>query len=197
LIAAVSRNNIETTAMTNPMGLYKAWMKTRNEHNTTVTIVAYYATSPNTLPTTPPGGNSKWYDNVVSLFPRHTRSTEEKEQRNKSCLPEVGSMPTTTLAPTQKKRRGEAIIRNGATGQFAMTNNPERAMKQACSSEDMKGQQDSSEVPPSQEQTPLQQTNQPASEVIQTGSWWESTDAYSLLRELKLITIKRMHGMRE
>jgi hypothetical protein len=41
-------------------------------------------------------------------------------------------MSTTTLAPTQKKRRGEAIIRNGTTGQFVMTNIPERAREQAC-----------------------------------------------------------------
>jgi hypothetical protein len=64
LIAAIARNkvyksnNIETTVMANPMGLYKAWFKTRKEDGKQVTKVGYYATSPNTLPTAP-GGDSK------------------------------------------------------------------------------------------------------------------------------------------
>eukprot|EP00978_Attheya_sp_CCMP212_P033252 scaffold133373_cov63-Attheya_sp.AAC.1 len=62
--------------MANPMGLYKAWFKTWKEYDKQATIVGYYATSPNNLPTAP-GGKSKWCYNMhdmVSLLPRSTRS---------------------------------------------------------------------------------------------------------------------------
>jgi hypothetical protein len=44
-------NNIETTVMVNPMGLYKAWFNTcKDEEGKQTSIAGYYATSPNTLP---------------------------------------------------------------------------------------------------------------------------------------------------
>jgi hypothetical protein len=169
------------------MGLYKAWFKTRKEDNKQTTIVAYYATSPNNLPTAP-GGNSKWYYDMVSLLPRNARSTSTVEkQRDKRCLPEEGgSMPTAT-APTQKKksRREEPILRNGATGHFVTTDDPERAMKQARP----KGRvlRSRSKKPP-QAETPLQETSQSSSqssavEQPPKTSWWDSTNAFSLFGE--------------
>jgi hypothetical protein len=154
LIAAVARNkvyksnNIETTVMVNPMGLYKAWFKTRKDkEGKQATIVGYYATSPNTLPTAP-GGNSKWCYDIVSLLPKNTRSSTStvlEQQTDKRCLPEEGSMSTTASVPTQKKRRREVIHRHGSTGHFVTTDDPKRAMKQARSS---------------RQETPLQETNQ-------------------------------------
>jgi hypothetical protein len=97
LNAAVSRNklykssDLEMTAIANPMGLYKAWFKTRKD-NKQCTIVTYYATTPNTL-TTVPGGNSKWVYGMVSVAPQATTT-----QSMTTCRlpPEevVGSMPT-------------------------------------------------------------------------------------------------------
>ena len=94
LNTAVSRNkvyrsnNIETTTMTNPMGLYKAWLKTRKDGKQ-MTIVVYYGSKPNSLPTAP-GGNSKWIYDMVSLLPRSTRSTstvkKNKRQTRKAYL---------------------------------------------------------------------------------------------------------------
>ena len=73
-------NNIESTAITNPLGLYKAWKKNRDKNNKSYTIVAYYSTLANTLPL-PPGGITKWYDNMVSMFPGNTstRSTQGED----------------------------------------------------------------------------------------------------------------------
>ena len=128
--AAISKNvafkshNIDSTAMTNPLGVYKAWKKKRDGNTKSFTLVAYYATAANVLPT-PPGGNSIWYENVVSLVSKiSTRSSKEEEERRKRSLPGGELIPTTTSAPTQKRRRGEAIIRNGGTGQFSSTSNP-------------------------------------------------------------------------
>jgi hypothetical protein len=171
LIAAVSRNklyksnNIETTAMTNPMGLYKAWFKTKKDGKQK-TIVGYYATKPNSLPTAP-GANSKWIYDMVSLLPRSTRSTstEEEQTTDKKSLPEEGSMPTTAPVPTQKRRR-EVFERHGATGHFVAPNDPERAMKQARLSR--------------QEQTPLQEIAPEPPAVI---SWWDSSNAFNLFGE--------------
>jgi hypothetical protein len=65
LIAAVSgnrvckSNNTETTVMTNPMGLCKAWCKRKNVDNKFVTAVACHATSPDVLPTPPARGELK------------------------------------------------------------------------------------------------------------------------------------------
>jgi hypothetical protein len=53
-----------------------------------------------------------------------------QKNNDETCTPEEASMPTTAL--TQKKRIREVIIRKGATGHF-VTDDPERAMKQACS----------------------------------------------------------------
>ena len=67
-------NDIETTANANGMGIYKAWVKKRDNNNKNRTIVAYYVTTPNVVPQ-PPGGNSKWYDSIVSLIPLATANT--------------------------------------------------------------------------------------------------------------------------
>eukprot|EP00978_Attheya_sp_CCMP212_P000429 scaffold877_cov57-Attheya_sp.AAC.4 len=109
--------------MANPMGLYKAWFKTWQDDKE-ATIVGYYATSPNNLPTAP-GGNSKWcYDThgmVVSLLPRSTgsmstRSTSSveeqmtsstKKRRREVFLVCLGNKLTrTTKMPTMMKRPG-------------------------------------------------------------------------------------------
>jgi hypothetical protein len=129
LTAAITKNkvykstsSIETTTMANQLGLYKA--KKQDKHRKNSTIVAYYCTIPDTLPI-PPRGNSKWYDNIVSLLPRITHRSSDKTQGDKRGLPMEGLMPATMLAPTQKKKRmGEVLIRNGGTGQFAFTNDP-------------------------------------------------------------------------
>jgi hypothetical protein len=176
LIASVARNklyksnNIETTTMTNPMGLYKAWFKTR-KNGKQATIVGYYATKPNTLPTTP-GGNSKWCYDMVSLLPRSTRSTStiQEQTTEKKSLPEVGSVPTTAPVPTEKRRRA-VFLRHGATGHFVAPNEPERAMKQARLSR----QEDMSLL-----QETCQSTTQEAPPVI---SWWDSSNAFSLFGE--------------
>jgi DNA-binding transcriptional regulator YhcF (GntR family) len=174
LIASVARNklyksnNIESIKVVNPMGLYKAWYKTKKDGQQN-TIVAYYATQPNTLPTVP-GGNTKWYHDMVSLVP----GSLEKEQTtaNKKSLPEEGSMPTTASVPTKKRRRGEVFLRHGATGHFVAPNDPERAMKQARFSR--------------QQETPLEgrtATESTASEPPSVISWWDSCNAFSLFGE--------------
>jgi hypothetical protein len=174
LIAAVSRNkvcksnNIETTLMSNPMGLYKAWYKRRNVENKLVTAVACYATSPNVL-LTPPGGNSKWYEDSVSRLPRITGSTEEEKRRDKRCLPDEGLMPTATPASTQKMRRRQEA------GLFAVTDDPELPR--------LSNTNDQVEDTP-QETPPLQ--DQLASDAIRKQSWWESTNAFSLFGELRI-----------
>jgi hypothetical protein len=78
-------------------------------------------------------------------------------------------MPTTASVPTQKKRRREVIPRDGATGHFVTTDDPERAMKQAHSS---------------RQETSLQEMNQStASEPPPLISWWDSSNAFSLFGE--------------
>jgi hypothetical protein len=73
LNTAVSRNAqfksnlIETAAVANPMGTYKASYKGEKEVKK-VHVVGYYAASPNTLPT-PPGGSTKWCHDIASLLP--------------------------------------------------------------------------------------------------------------------------------
>ena len=209
---AVSRNAqyksnlIETTAMTNPMGLYKASYRGLKNGKKGI-IVGYYATSPNTLPTVP-GGNTKWYHGIDSLLPKETRSTrststEEKQQENLEnlCLPEEA------VVPTNRKRRREVIIRNGTDGTF-IQDDPERAMRQARSSNtsNRKRRADTSRSEPSDEPPPLlpredtnqplasdeppplvprEDTNQPlASE--EPISWWDSTNAFGLFGERAL-----------
>jgi hypothetical protein len=132
LNAAVSRNKVfkcndlDVTSIPNGMGLYKACKKTRDENKKNITTVAYFATTPNTLPSAP-GGNSIWYRSIVSILPPENSHEKQSAER---CLPDRGLMPTKPLAPTQKRRRGEAIIRNGTNGQFVVAD-PERAMKMA------------------------------------------------------------------
>jgi hypothetical protein len=113
LNTAVSRNKqyksnlIETTAIANPMGLYKAWFKTRKEDNKQTTIVAYYATSPNNLPTAP-GRNSKWYYDMLSLLPRNARSTRStvEKHRDKRCLGRrIDAYHNGTVPEEEKTRR--------------------------------------------------------------------------------------------
>jgi hypothetical protein len=173
LTAAISRNkmykstSIETTTMGNKLGLYKAWIKKFDKYLKNTTLVAYYCTTPNTLPMLP-GGNSKWYDDLVSVLPSHnTHSTGGKQ----SLPMEQGSMPITTSAPTQKKRRGEVIIRNAGTGQFSSTNNPVLAR-----STNTNGQR----ISDPEEETPQTVQANPIP------SWWESTNAFSLFVELKI-----------
>jgi hypothetical protein len=90
----------------------------------------------------------------------------------KRSLPmEQGSMPTTMSAPTQKKRRGEVIIRNGGTGQFASTNNPVLAR-----STNTNGQR----ISDPEEETPQTVQANPIP------SWWESTNAFRLFVELQI-----------
>jgi hypothetical protein len=112
LIAAVARNklyksnNIGTTAMANPMSLYKAWFKTQKDGKQ-ATIVGYYATKPNTLPTSP-GGNSKWCYNMVSLLPRSTWNSRVP-YKNKQ----------------QTRTRKEAYLRNDRCPLHDIATNPE------------------------------------------------------------------------
>jgi hypothetical protein len=179
LNAAVSRNkvyqsnNIETTMMANRMGLYKAWFKTRKDDKQ-ATVVGYYATSPNNLPTAP-GGNSKWYYDMQSIPPRSTRSmstrstsTVEEQTTDEKSLPEEGSMPTT--ASSTKKRRREVFMKSGATGCFVAPNDPEKAMKQARLS---------------RHEVPLQETYESTASEPQTIpiSWWDSSNALCLFGE--------------
>ncbi len=159
-------SDIEITAIANPMGIYKAWFKTHNkETKKQLTIVAYYATSPNTLPTVP-GGNSKWVHDMVSLMPAITTwSSATRTTSTTRCLPEevVGSMPTIT-APAQKRLRC-------ATGSFVTNDPSKRALKQARLS-----------LPP--QETPSQEPMAP--EPPPKPSWWDSTNAFSLFGERRV-----------
>jgi hypothetical protein len=76
-IKVYKSTSIEITTMANQLGLYKAWTKKRDKDRKNSTIVAYYCTSPDTL-LIPPGGNSKWYDDIVSLLPRITSRSSDK-----------------------------------------------------------------------------------------------------------------------
>jgi hypothetical protein len=67
--------SIETTTMANQLGLYKAWTKKRHKDRKMLTLDAYYCTTPDTLPM-PPGGDSKSYDDIVSILPRITHSSD-------------------------------------------------------------------------------------------------------------------------
>ena len=196
LNTAVSRNAqfksnlIETTtAVVSPMGLYKASYKVGKEGKK-VHVVGYYATSPNTLPT-PPGGSTKWYHDIASLLPRETRSMsrEENQLENLDDLrsPKEGSM--STMVPTTRKRRGDVIIRNGNDGTFTRTDDPQRAMKEACirveskqmPREEMNEESSASDEP--QPFVPQEDTNQSAAADPPSTSWWDSTNAFSLFGE--------------
>jgi hypothetical protein len=94
-----------------------------------------------------------------------------------------GLMPTTMLAPVQKKKKmkmGEVLIRNGGTGQFAFTNDPILAHSTNTNKQ--------VESTTQQEETQQTQTNQQstAAEAIKNQSWWDSTNAFSLFGELQI-----------
>jgi len=179
---AISRNkdyksiHIDTTAMANPMGLYKAWFKTRKIGNgKQVTITAYYATSPNNLPTAP-GGNSKWYYDMHSLLPRSTRSKGPTADNNESLPGEPEEvLPPSAFASSAlltKKRRRDVLQRHGATGHFIPPNEPEKAMKQARLSTNESAASDNESA-----------ASEPPTIPISCLSWWASSDAFSLFAE--------------
>ena len=85
-------------------------------------------------------------------------------------------MPTTTLAPTQKRRRGEAIIRDGGTGQFTSTGNPILPARSSNTNEPR--------VEPEEEP---QEADDLASDRILNQSWWESNSDNSFFGELRVV----------
>ena len=89
-------------------------------------------------------------------------------------------MPTMTLAPTLKRRRGEAILRNGSNGQFVVAD-PVAAMKRAR--------------PPTSQAilpaiTDVQSSSSPSPNIILKSSaisnptWWDSPEAHKLFGEM-------------
>jgi hypothetical protein len=170
---AYRSNQIDATTLPNGMGVYKAWNKSRDENKKLTSTVAYFITTPNVLPT-PPGGNSTWYKSIISVAPNER---QQQTSSSKRCLPEGGSIPTTTSAPIQKRRRGEAIIRNGSSGQFVVAD-PVVAMKRARLP-NSKGKADGGK----EIATPVLE-NIRESEAIQNQTWWDSPEAGKLFGEM-------------
>jgi hypothetical protein len=78
-------------------------------------LMANYVTCPQSLPPKP-GGNTKWYRNIVSLVSM-TPNTRHNSTAKQSVP--VGLLPTKTieLAPTQKRRRGTMMTHNQSNHQ--------------------------------------------------------------------------------
>jgi hypothetical protein len=80
----------------NALGIYQPSYKPGKTR-----ITAYYITTPNLRLREMPGGNSKWYDKIVSEQPRTVATRNIPVKRS---LPE-GSRPATMTASTQKIKR--------------------------------------------------------------------------------------------
>ena len=181
LSGAISRNGsyksnqIDATTMPNGLGIYKASRKRRDGFKKMVTTTAYFATTPNVLPSQP-GGNTTWYSNMSTFHNVDTRR-EPTTTENKRSLPSGGQMLATTSAPVAKKRRGEVAIRSGSNGQFVVAD-PVMAMRKARLPHSKGRAIDHVAAAPSVTSTALE------SSAIQNETWWDSPEAWKLFGEL-------------
>ena len=66
---------IDTKGETNVHGLFKAFYYEHGGKRKSTRVTSYYVTSPNTLPQKP-GGNTKWYRDIVSTVPKPTNTRQ-------------------------------------------------------------------------------------------------------------------------
>ena len=88
-------------------GIYKASFKEQVGRKRRI-LRAHYITSPKLL-SQKPGGNAKWYNQIVSSAPQPLMNTwQQPVKRSEPVV--VGPMPTSILAPIQKRRRQNNIM---------------------------------------------------------------------------------------
>jgi hypothetical protein len=156
--------SIDTIGDTNVHGLYKATYFGEHLGKKKSRLTAYYVTSPNTLPQKP-GGNTKWYRDMVSTVPKPTNTRQNPTVKRSVPVELVPTKTKTTnepSAPTRKRRR-----QNDDAIQPTMNDNqlhPEQP------------------VEPEQAEPPSVAVvaNPPrnvAAEAILTQSWWDTGDA--------------------
>jgi hypothetical protein len=90
-------SSIDTIGDTNVHGLYKATYFAHGGKGKS-RLTAYYVTSPNTLPQKP-GGNKKWYRDMVSAVPKPTNTRQN---------PTVKRSIPVELVPTKTKTTNES-----------------------------------------------------------------------------------------
>jgi hypothetical protein len=144
-------------------GLYKASYFEHGSKRKESRLAAYYVTSLDTLPQKP-GGNTKWYRDMVSTVPKPTNTRQNPTVKRSVPVELVPTKTKTTnesSAPTRKRRR-----RNDDVIQPTKNDNqlhPEPAEpKQA--------------EPPSPSLVVVNPPNVTA-EAILTQSWWDTGDA--------------------
>ncbi len=99
--------SIDTIGDTNVLGLYKATNFEHEGKRKSSRLTAYYVTTPNTLPQKP-GGNTKWYKDMVSTVPKPTNTRQNPTVKRSIPVELVPAKTKTTnesLAPIRKRRR--------------------------------------------------------------------------------------------
>ena len=92
--------NIDSVMAANSFGIYKSKYRKRL-NNKLSSVTGYYITSPNALPAKP-GGNQKWYSNMVSIISTTCENTRTR-QPLKRDVPDT-SLALHDLAPVMERR---------------------------------------------------------------------------------------------
>jgi hypothetical protein len=99
--------SIDTIGDTNVLGLCKATYFEHGGKRKSSRLTAYYVTTPNTLPQKP-GGNTRWYKDMVSMVPKPTNTRQnptDKPSVRIQLVPPKTKTTNESPTPIRKRRR--------------------------------------------------------------------------------------------